>query len=249
MITYSKLGQNGRLGNQLFQIAGIMGIAAKYGVEAVFPHWKYASFFKKGLNHGQVKNPIQLKVPQFHFDLLMFDSINWDEDVDVVTGHFQSEEYFKHCEDLIREQFQFSIDGHDSLFKKPSIAIHVRHGDYIGNENYVTYYADYFLAQLDKYFSGWDGNVYVFSDNPSYCKYTLKGCHVFEGNSEILDLYLMSRCDHFIISNSSYSWWGAWLGEKDDSIIVRPPVHFAGPLSTYDTSNLYPGRWKTGYPL
>jgi hypothetical protein len=61
---------------------------------------------------------------------------------------------------------------------------------------------------------------------------------------DIEQLALMSLCDHFIISNSTFSWWGAYLGEKEHSKIIHPAYHFAGKLlQTSNAKDYYPERW------
>ena len=63
----------------------------------------------------------------------------------------------------------------------------------------------------------------------------------FDESSELDDLFLMSQCDAFIMSNSTLSWWGAWLGKEKKKIII-PPIWFgiAGPT---DLKDLIPEKW------
>ena len=97
MITFSKSGSFGRLGNQLFQIASCIGTANLYSKEAKFYSWDYSDFFKnpidQSLNSSEIKNIYREK--NFNYDPIP----NMDN-VDLI-GYFQSYKYFSHCEDKI----------------------------------------------------------------------------------------------------------------------------------------------------
>jgi hypothetical protein len=56
-------------------------------------------------------------------------------------------------------------------------------------------------------------------------------------------MFLMSRTTHHIIANSSYSWWGAWLGEKEDTVIIAPKSWFGQHLDAHHDQDLKPERW------
>jgi hypothetical protein len=92
MITFSKLGKHGNLGNQLFQIASLMGLAETFGHQAVIPEWKYRPFFE-GLPK-ELNNPCELvKEKHFHYDLNQFQKLNNDGNYDII-GWLQSANYF-----------------------------------------------------------------------------------------------------------------------------------------------------------
>lgn len=89
----------------------------------------------------------------------------------------------------------------------------------------------------------------VFSDTDEdieWCKKRIKGDNIFfsKGHDDLTDLMLMKYCDHNIISNSSYSWWGAWLNENPGKKIFAPKVWFGQEYDHLDTSDLIPGGWK-----
>jgi hypothetical protein len=132
-----------------------------------------------------------------------------------------------------------------------SIAIHIRRGDYVLNpvvsEQFgvcsVEYYTDaieYISAKVE------NASFYVFSDDISWCKENLKNERVnieYVSNfADYEDLMLISRCKHQIISNSTFSWWGAWLNQNPEKIVVAPNVWYKDP--NLDTSQLIPKEWK-----
>ena len=89
---------------------------------------------------------------------------------------------------------------------------------------------------------------YVFSDDISWTKDNLKINHpvkfVDHNNGERMyeDMRLMTNCKHHIIANSTFSWWGAWLYQNPEKIVVAPHQWFS--TDTYDTKDLIPQNWK-----
>jgi hypothetical protein len=132
------------------------------------------------------------------------------------------------------------------ILNKETVAIHVRRGDYVNNQAYINLPPLYYLRALIERIPDWrEKHLVFFSDDPSYVKFHY-GClenACFLDGDEIDNLCLMTLCDHFVIANSSYSWWGAYLGEKPHSIVVRPQRHFSGSLASTSTSDLYPEHW------
>lgn len=250
MITFSKLGQKGRLGNCLFQIAAMFGFSEKYAVEVALPEWEYQDYFPSIQQFTGAKPGKQINEPAYHFTPDFFDSLDWSKDMDF-SGYFQSFKYFPSC---IKELFAFHPDlietcreAFSEAFKKPTIAIHVRRGDYVANDCYVTLPPTYYILALEQEFPNWRNcNLIFFSDDPDYCKIhyqCLPNAFFSDNFIDIADLCLMSLCDHFIIANSSFSWWAAFLGEKKGTKVVRPERHFAGKLERNSIRDLYPANW------
>jgi len=192
--------------------------------------------------------------PGFAFDASL--SNVWDRSY--LIGYFQSARYFTDHAEEIRRDFQFvaepdrrNADLLREIEASPSVAVHVRRGDYVSD---ATTHAVHGVLDLDYYRAAVDRirirqpnpRIYVFSDDLEWCKQHLSlRCAMsfmdHNAGKGFEDLRLMSRCRHHIIANSSFSWWGAWLNPDADRIVVGPKRWFAD--STRNTSDLYPPGW------
>jgi len=244
MITFSQLEKKGRLGNQMFQIASTIGIANINNDGYTFPKWTYGDNFEKPLNYEPINNTYREGETAFHYSDY---KINGNADL---SGYFQSEKYWKHIEGHIRNQFEFKaelIESCKSLLpnnEKQNIAIHIRRGDYVNNPSHYNLSVKYYLNALE-YFNHSDYNLCFFSDDIEFAKWhfsCLPNAYFIHG-TEIEDLCTMTLCDHFIIANSSFSWWAAYLGTKPHSTIIRPKEHFDGNQLKHDIKDLYPNDW------
>jgi hypothetical protein len=133
-----------------------------------------------------------------------------------------------------------------------AVSIHVRRGDYVANPINVAFHGaldlSYYRAALDALGPAAEGaTLYVFSDDPAYCREHFKlgwPTVVVEPSHPDRpweDLRLMAACRHFVIANSSFSWWGAWLSTHADKRVVAPRRWFSG--ADHDTSDLCPPDW------
>lgn len=249
MITFSKLGKKGNLGNHLFHIASTAGLAKKHRQEYGFPEWEYEKYFTFNFPKKPENLDFQyIKEKYYHFYEWDLKNGNFD-----IEGWIQSEKYFDIP--LTKELFQFKPELTDRLkndyhylFDKKNILITVRRGDLIAHPFYFQIsYKFYFLA-LIKYFSDWkERNLIFTSDDISYCKYHfghLPNSFFLENITPIEQLALGSQCDDFIISNSTFSWWVAWLGEKPKTKIIRPFKKFRGKKGMIDNEkDFFPERW------
>lgn len=255
MITYSALGSVGRLGNHLFQIASVIGIAEELKTEAGFPSWKYEPYFEKPLPHYFFPNVTQLKESSYHHDTSFLNGIDPKKNYDI-WGYLQSERYWKNSGEKVRQQFAFKPEfketirkRYEKIFEKPTLAISVRRGDFVNNSNYYQIPLTYYLYAYYQHF-GSDYNVIVFSDDFKYCKFHFKAIPnvVFADDlKDIEQLCLMSMCENHIISNSTFSWWGAYLsGSKN---VIRPVKNLAGELEkTSDEKDYWLKEWKVFEP-
>jgi hypothetical protein len=262
MIGFNHLGRLGRLGNQMFQFAALKGIARNRNFEICIPN--HTQSINDGIGNmlkTELFIPFDVKVdsvglinapyvnePHFNFSEEFFN--NCPDNVSLV-GFFQTEKYFKHIENEIREDFSFKEEIKNSCNKifndlcldKP-ISLHIRRGDYILNsDRHNVLPLEYYENALSKFNS--NREVIIFSDDPSWCKeqklFSSDRFFVSEGTDEYHDLCLMSMCDGFIIANSSFSWWAAWLSNKEE--VYYPSIWF-GPAIDNNTDDITPNHWK-----
>jgi hypothetical protein len=206
MISFSKLGNFGRLGNQLFQIASTIGIAKSHGMIAKFPNWEYSKYFINQINQSLSPNEIfhQYIEPGFNYTRPVCQS-NTD-----LIGYFQSEKYFKDHDAQIREYFTFvdNIVSDQSLdLCKDRCSIHVRRTDYLNLADYHPFTGEkYYLDAIQLMNSFGISKFIVFSDDIAWCKQNFSqdlDIVYSEGNSNVQDLAMMSQCQHNIIDRKS----------------------------------------------
>lgn len=250
-----------RLGNQLFQYASLIGLAKTHNTKVVLPDWKYKDYFEGEFPTGSVDNARLIQEPTFEYVPYFLQIFNHDN-VDI-KGYLQSEFYWYNAKEEVKKVLTFKQEFKDTTWnnfmrqckeqnpkEKKTIAISIRRGDYVGNPNYVNLPITYFIGALFERFPDWqEQNIIIFSDDIPWTRIHF-GCldNVFfsENNSEIEDLCLMSQCDSFILANSTFSFWGAYLAELQRPVkVVRPNNYFAGRLAKEnDERDLYPKRWQ-----
>lgn len=157
-----------------------------------------------------------------------------------IYGNFQSEKYFQDIKEIILDEFQIkksaiAIESTilEDIKNKNSVAVHIRRGDYLSTEwgkKLDVCTQDYYINAMNYIIQNVKNPVfYVFSntrDDLMWIKNNMKlpGTvqYVDQDGSEIDDFYLMSRCKHHIISNSTYSWWSSYIAREPDKIVVAP---------------------------
>lgn len=251
MITFSKIGKKGNLGNQLFQIASTIGLAVKHNHDFAFLEWKYQDYFKNKLPlflSSQVPGFVSVEEKQYNYYDWEFKAENYD-----LEGWLQTEKYFD--KELVKHYFEFSDSLKDritaeykSVFERRTILISIRRGDFVNHPDYFQTPIKYYLNSLVTFFPDWDScNLIILSDDINYCKFHfsfLENAFFADGLNEAEQLCLGSLCNDFIISNSTFSWWTAWLGEKSDSKIIRPLRNFDWQKSIeLNDKDYYPERW------
>ncbi len=244
MITYKNLGRYGRIGNQMFEIAGTIGLATLHGFDYGFPYWKnydqddrfgggedidIQAWFKNHLPKVPSGFYRDFNVPWGYHDVTIPDNCN-------IVGHMQSEKYFLHCEDTIRHYFKFK---NETDRQNNTLAIHFRGGDY-GGDYHPTCTKEYY-TEARKHFPK-DLRVLLFTDDPERASKVLPFDHeLVEGNHSMIDMEIMSKCDHHIIANSTFSWWGAWLARSKK--VVAPRQWFGSQAKGLITKDIYPDNW------
>lgn len=162
----------------------------------------------------------------------------------IYRGFWQSEKYFKHCEDDIRKQFTFlpldepkNLEIAKKMTSENSVAIHLRKGkDYLQSDlmGGKLCGADYYVNAINYIRERVSDPVfYIFTDNPQWLKenippfdYKLVDWNEVSGKRSFRDMQLMSCAKHNIIGNSTFSWWGAWLNPNPNKIVVAPSKFF-----------------------
>ena len=254
-VTFSQLGRHGRFANQLFQIAGTIGIARRNGASFAFPEWKNHNHQDQfgSTEDIEVQKYFLHPLPRYDGSALPPRGIPWgfsdvilDRDTDL-TGHFQSEKYFAHAIDEVKWYFRMQ----DEPPLSDCVAVHVRLGDYgeqktpqhpDGNPHHPRMNLSYYEPSM-ALFPG--AKFLVFSDDIPECR-KMFGDRVeyFTGKDYLDDFRQMKKCRHFIISNSSFSAMAAILGDAPDKRVVAPSPWFGGPyLESLDEKGIYSSGW------
>ena len=185
--------------------------------------------------------PGRYKYVREPLDMLMLEVRDISGDV-LLDGYWQSEQYFAGIEDTIRHDLipKFDLSDQDkdvmaSMQNTTSVSLHVRRGDYVSNAHTNAWHGicglDYYRDAMNVIESRVDSpHYFVFSDDMAWVKANLRidqPVTYVSHNDEttaVNDLMLTASCQHHIIANSSFSWWGAWLNPSEDKLVVRPKV-------------------------
>ena len=177
-----------------------------------------------------------------------------------LNGYWQTEKYFKDFEAIIRKDFSFrhplggaELSIANEIRETNSVCLNVRRQEIVRDpvisaiHNVITptYYKE--AVALMKKKIGDDAVFYIISDEIDWCRKNMRidGRHIFVSSEyygvEFRDaLNLMSNCKHFIIPNSSFAWWGAWLSQNTDKIVIAPKKWINNSLGIGD---LLPDSW------
>lgn len=264
MIAYQSIGNNGRLGNQLFQIASTIGIAMQNNKAFAFNKseiFNYLPNLKNSLLDNFSKFDILYKESDFCYENLQFEQ---NKNI-ILFGYFQSAKYFEKYPLIINHFMKIEnqlFNNHMHIYSDiNTCSIHVRRGDYVYlNKNNplnphplveLNYYQKAMdIVKADKYI--------IFSDDIPWCKDVFQGnqFHFYdEGENEknnlqydLFELQVMSTFKNNIIANSSYSWWAAYLNKNINKKIVAPKIWFSeafsNQLSQHNILNsMIPSNW------
>jgi hypothetical protein len=178
-----------------------------------------------------------------------------------LDGWWQSELYFRDHREVILSDLSFREPPNDAnqkwidqIHTTNSVCVHVRRGDYVSDpyilENVGLCGLDYYRAALDLIRSRISSpTFFVFSDDPEWTRQNLpvpEPRHFVTHNygiSDWEDLRLMSACKHYVIANSTFSWWGAWLSTNPEKIVIAPKRWFAA--TNFSTKDVIPTDWIT----
>lgn len=177
-----------------------------------------------------------------------------------IKGTFQSYYFVKHYKDSLFKLLKFRSVPKEVLEKFSEIkkeynivSVHIRRGDYLTERNnriYGNICTEYYYRSAMNYILNHVQNVLFcfFSNDMDYVKKTYQGknCVYFdkddiENYKDWYDMYLMSRCTHNIIANSTFSWWGAMLNQNEEKIVIAPGKWVNG----CEYLDIYPEEWIT----
>jgi hypothetical protein len=251
VITVSQLSNNSKLndsgdsslGNILFRIASIIGIATKNGYEYGFPEWKHQEYFINPLPsvNTNSKYPVyQIKKNMYGADV-GFTGFDIPDNVEI-SGYLGSYKYFNHCKDLIKyyltpkdigKYIDFDFDEY--------VIIHYR--DYPGGNHSTWHYltTSYYAKALELFPNK---KILVVTDNISSAKNILKLNCEYLSQSIIEDFYILSKAKNLIMANSTFSWWGSYLSEAKT---VAPSLWFRD--NTVNTKYIIPDVYFSEWTL
>lgn len=245
----------GRTGNMMFQIAHGFSKSLEYNRQFVAPYGESSSthleknLFRK-IDFSIFETPSYKYSKHIHSSFHFEETVPSEEKPTVFIGWYQSEKYFIKYNQVIKDLFSPTLEFIDRAladfpFFKDSVvgAINVRRGDYLTQPTrHPVITIDYINESLN-YLPNCD-KIIVISDDIDWCRENIKLSNtVFVDNYvDCYGLWLLSLCDHFIISNSSYSWWGAYLSRTKNKVVVSPNTWF-GPDIQENTKDIWCDGW------
>jgi hypothetical protein len=180
-----------------------------------------------------------------------------------LRGYWQNVSYFEDAKSLLRQDFTFRSDiaaqraelaqeiGESPV---PAVSLHVRRSDYVTDpgvrDRMGTLEPEYYSRALDALGSGIGSvRLFVFTDDPEWCRTNLRlkeqdvvlGATRAEADTWASIMHLMTLCDHHVLANSSFSWWGAWLNPSSAKIVVAPRPWLQD--SRWDENGRIPAEW------
>jgi len=267
-LVINDMGDYSRLGNQMFHYAMAWCTALKKNTKIVLPENRIQS---KQITLGNIfkhfwydKQPLTSITEVIQEDnqiniiptLLTTESL---KGTTILKGYYQSSEYFKGMEDIVRELFIFkdniSFESRkwiqSNCGNKTPISIHIRLPDIEGENMFIYHtWSPEELLKCISYFKHIDNPIFlIHSSNFKECRKIYKEVldtipHLFVDKDEGLSLAIMASCKYHIISASSYSWWGSWLSSPKQ---VVAPKSWYNPkvdrVKDINTSGLYMPEW------
>jgi len=258
-MNYITTNHQGGLCNTLFKLSAAISTALDNKVEYLFSN----EFVRVGYDpdYSEFKNNIYRNIN--FIDTLPDNYVNYSEknfsynDIGYVkgtnlllNGYYQSEKYFINNKDYIINLFKPTEEIKNFIINEitdiqNSISIHVRRGDYLNLPNYHPQQPIEYYHNAVNFF-GLDKNYIIFSDDLDGAMEMLDfipNKKTVSLGKDYLDLYAISLCEHNIICNSTFGWWGAYLNENKNKKIIAPNLWFGPSASHLNTSDITPNNW------
>jgi hypothetical protein len=185
-----------------------------------------------------------------------------------ISGYWQSHKYFNSIKSQLIDEFQpiapLSYESQKvmhAIESSNSVAVHIRRSDYISNRKASSFHG---VLALSYYFNAMnlikhkynDANYFIFSDDYEWCnnnfKNNYKNINIIDANKhgekrDWEDLILMSKCNHHVIANSTFSWWPAWLADfhegNHNHVVIAPKNWFNDSDAKFNTLDRFPAHW------
>ena len=179
----------------------------------------------------------------------------------LLEGYWQSETYFTDIEDIIRKdlaitppQDEMNRKMMERILASESVAVHVRYFHTPNSSSPFNLGETYYRKAISFIKERTDNpHFFIFSDIPDHAR-EVTGLsskestllrHNIGDEQSYADLWLMSKCKHHVIANSTFSWWGAWLAGHSDQLVVAPGKMYSGKYITWGFDKLIPDHWNT----
>lgn len=273
-VTKTNLFTGPRFGSQMTQYAGMYSVAKKLNAELVFLEehthniisssrsgWD-GNLFEAFNIPDKIVSEKDIQFSRYVMREMVVDenvyslptNQNWD-----LAGWFNNYRYFHEYAKDIQSIFTFkdsillsaqsNIDAIRNGESYPLVSLHVRRGDYLTHFSLVMGLKYYEMA-LSHFYEKFDNTYFklvVFSDDIEWCKNSIVGENVIyvENNTNYVDMSMLTMCDHGILANSSFSWWGAYLNPSEQATFVCPYTYI-GPLDLehqYINGTYFPDNW------
>lgn len=260
----------GGLGNQMFEYAIGKNLSIKYNTELkldnrelldrshknfIFRNYDL-DIFKIDVEVGNFHSTNIIKEPYFHFNKNVLNILNGLSNLDIyLDGFWQSYKYFQDIEDIIRKDFEFkneileiSKELMHMIENTDSVMINIRRTDYLNTNFHGVMGNEFIMKGIEIIKSKFENlHYFVFSDDIEWC---VNNIHI--DNLTIVDhshkgykfdnyLNLMIRCKHFIVPNSTFAWWAAWLNQNKNRMVIAPKKWFTN--ENINTNDLIPQDW------
>lgn len=258
---YAKL--QGRIGNIMFIAAAAASIAKKlnqefclachtdYKLVGGITIWEYVQQFRDNfLSRFDIIQELPSGLPIVKQNGFTYSELEFPNSDFILEGAFQTSKYFDH--EVVQKLFYNEKiladikEANKEAFSEPITSIHVRRGDYCYIPHKLPPVSRSYIRHAMKMFP--KGTRFIFiSDDMKYCKKYFKGDNIYylENSSILYDLFAPSLCENNVISNSSFTWWGAYLNPHPDKKVIVPHPWFGkyAQNNKSNVSDLVPDNW------